>query len=623
METKQYVPLLSAVVLTAALMAHDCRAADATGDLAAVPDSARAFCRKTVQDHFETLGRNLSESSMALMNSQDAFIVGADLVLEGPVKCHYLQVVSGIESTKIATEVFSYEDFASAWQGVFNKIADIHFTPYHMQLPLRTVYQTQDAWRKRVGVLDETRDKGIQISNSLKIGTSHARDGYRITPVIDTQLILKIALRPEKGHRVKKVTVDFSDGRKTDGSVRYKRVGPGFSQPQIVEQTRMTRCTSVAPVEGLAHGDYRVTYEDAFCGCSAILQEDRPLDFWKNPSPAEAFTMTSIPATVTGILLDPRTAEPVRDAAVMLVPACAEPDMKPSAPVKSDSRGSFTFPAVPKGRYKLTADGHDLSTIDNCDFPSAQLDLGTVRYERMATYDIKLELDCLTDPTCAVSAVAEWKNVGFKYTYGIHPDETDRAREANLSIRTGVSMPTGRETENDSLMERPVIPFVDAMQWNLVVISDMVMASKVKVLQHAWGFTCTSNAEGNNEFEATATRNTPVVFPPQMASPPYNTIMPHTLFFSWGIDLDCKAPGAEMSLQNNPGASEFPTGLEEFAASPLLTDAHVTPEIIGYIREGRERFTVTYSWEKPGEGGMVRKSYKLTFIKSGQGTSSP
>lgn len=81
---------------------------------------------------------------MELMNSRDAFIVGADLVLEGPVKCHYLQVVSGIESTHIATEVFSYEDFESAWRGVFEKISDIHFTPYQMKLPLRTVYQTQE-----------------------------------------------------------------------------------------------------------------------------------------------------------------------------------------------------------------------------------------------------------------------------------------------------------------------------------------------------------------------------------------------------------------------------------------------------------------------------------------------
>jgi len=621
MIVKQCVPLLPAVALTVALLVHYCRAADATGDLAAVPDAARVFCKEIVKEHFESLGRNLSESSMELMNSRDAFIVGADLVLEGPVKCHYLQVVSGIESTHIATEVFSYEDFESAWRGVFEKISDIHFTPYQMKLPLRTVYQTQEAWRKRVGVLDEKRDQGGQISKSLKIGTSHVRDGYRITPVIDTQLILKIAVRPEKNNRVKSVTVDFSDGRKTDGHVRYKRLGPGFSQPQVVSTTRMTRCRSAAPVEELAHGDYRVTYENAFCGCSAILQEDQPLDFWKKPSPVESFTMTSVPATVTGILLDPKTNESVRDAAVMLVPACAEPEMKPSGPVTSDSRGSFTFPAVPKGRYKLTVDGHDLATIDNCDFPSARLDLGTVRYERRAVYDIKLELDCLNDPTCAVSAVAEWKNVGFKYTYGIHPDETDRAREANLSIRTGASIP--RETEEGAPPERPVIPFVDAMQWNLVVISDMVRASEVKVLQHAWGFTCTTNAEGNNEFEATATRNTPVVFPPQLATPPYNTIAPHTLFLSWGIDLNCKAPGDAMSLQNNPGAGEFPTGLEEFAASPLLMDAHVTPEIIGYLREGKERFTATYSWEKPGEGGIVKKNYTLTFIKSEKGRSLP
>jgi len=572
--------------------------------LSSVPSSVRDACKEKIRERFHVMGEKLYTSSMDLLDVNDAFIVGADIELKGPVQCTYLKIVSSTENQRIETETFSYKDFENSWHEAFQQVSRTHFSPYFMKLPLRSLYQTGSVWRKRIGAFDDDNEKGRIISDSIKLNTSFTKNGYQITPKLDIQFIFKIAIREDKTNTISDITIDFSDGRKTNGEINLKRVGPGFGQPVVSESSAMKNGKSLEPINGLAHGDYRVTYHDAFCGCEGVVEEDEALDFWKKKSPKLKYTLQSVPAQVVGMLKDQDSKESIKDKEVILVPLCVEADMKTIPPVKTNSSGVFIFPIVPKGVYTLKVDGIDIKTIQNCDFKSNKLDLGILFFRNIATYDIRLELDCLNDPTCAIAATAEWKNVRFKYTYGIHPDEKEKGLELLLSTRSVDAL--------DEQANMKEIPYIESMLWNLIVISDAVPADNVQILRHAYGFHCTPNHErGNDTFSATATRNDPVFFPPELALPPYNKIEPHTLFLTWGIDFDCHSSDDSMNIQVFPGASEFPTGLDEFSESPLVVDAKVTPQIIDYIRKGQETFSVTYSWQKGG----ANKKYKLHFKK--------
>lgn len=591
-------------LLIASLLILSVNTVLASESLSSVPTSVRDACKEKIRERFHAMGEKLYTSSMDLLDVNDAFIVGADIELKGPVQCTYLQIVSSAENQKIATETFNYGDFENSWHEAFKKVSQTHFSPYFMKLPLRSLYQTDSVWRKRIGAFDDKNEKGRQISDSIKLNTSFTKNGYQITPILDIQFIFKIAIREDKTNTISEIAVDFSDGRKTNGEINVKRVGPGFGQPVISESVDMKAGKSKEPINELAHGDYRVTYHDAFCGCEGVVEEDEALDFWKKKSPKLKYTVHSIPAKVVGIVKDPDSKEPVKDKDVTLVPLCVEADMKTISPVKTNSSGAFVFPVVPKGVYTLQVDGTDIQTIQNCDFKSKTLDLGTLFFRNIVTYDITLELDCLNDPTCAIEATAEWKGVRFKYTYGIHPDEKEKALESPLSTRSVDFLEEQTKAEE--------IPIIESRLWNLIVISDTVPADNVQMLRHAYGFHCCANhTRGNDAFSATATRNDPIFFPPELALPPYNKIEPHTLFLTWGIDFDCHAPDDEVNIQVFPGASEFPTGLDEFSESPLVVDAKVTPQIIDYIRKGKETFSVTYSWQK----GEANKKYKLYFKK--------